>query len=192
VRSRWRIVRHSRGNCSAQRELHCGTYEAHLALAQTCRVLRAEYLEHFYAHTQFSIKAEPSNLFGGGAAGRMSWRRLPLEQLRLDMVRHVRVLVSLDPIDSGSYVDVAPIVGGCPRLRTLDLAFTLPVRAYMGKHNAGQWGQVSHSPRYGLSDDTSSAGTCVSWLVGRRGRYGGAEPSILQVLAPHVRAEECG
>lgn len=68
---------------------------------------------------------------------------LPEKQLRLPLVTNLKILIRIDLMGAGSFVDIGRVVEKLPGLRKLCIGFVFARRAYMRRDNAERWTQSS-------------------------------------------------
>lgn len=68
---------------------------------------------------------------------------LPEKQLRLPFVTNLKILVRIDLMGPGSFVNLGNIMQKLPGLRKLCIGFVFARRAYMRRDNAERWMQSS-------------------------------------------------
>jgi hypothetical protein len=68
---------------------------------------------------------------------------LPEKQLSLPLVTNLKILVRIDLMGPGSFVDLGSVMQKLPGLRKLCIGFVFARRAYMRRDNAERWMESS-------------------------------------------------
>jgi hypothetical protein len=113
-----------------------------LTILATCRQIHAEGTEFFYSHHSFELFTNPEDCFemSGLPLGRIF---LPEKHLRLPLLTNLKILVRVDLMGPGSFIDLGRPMQKLPGLRKLCIGFVFARRAYMRRDNAERWMESS-------------------------------------------------